>query len=64
MASFSPSRRAECFVAGTTVWTISGPMPIEKNQVGELVLAQNPDNGELMYKPVIDTHHASEEPHN
>ncbi len=55
MVSFSPSRRAECFVAGTTVWTISGPMPIEKIKVGELVLAQNPDNGELMYKPVIDT---------
>src|SRR5262249_54321590 len=50
----SPARRSECFVAGTPVWTMSGPMPIESVKVGELVIAQNPESGELAYKPVID----------
>ncbi len=49
-----PVIRSECFVAGTTVWTISGPMAIESVKVGELVLARNPESGELAYKPVID----------
>jgi hypothetical protein len=53
--SASPSSRSECFVAGTTVWTMTGPMPIENVKVGELVLSQNPDTGELAYKAVIDT---------
>jgi hypothetical protein len=46
---------ASCFVAGTPVWTISGPMQIENIKVGELVLAQDSDTGELAYKPVIGT---------
>jgi Pretoxin HINT domain len=47
--------RASCFVAGTPVWTTTGPMQIEKIKVGELVLAQNTETGELAYKPVIGT---------
>jgi hypothetical protein len=47
-------RRVDCFVAGTPVWTTSGPMQIEKIKTGELVLAQNPETGELSYKPVLD----------
>ena len=46
-------QRSDCFVAGTPIWTISGPMQIEKINVGELVLAQDPGNGEMAYKPVL-----------
>jgi hypothetical protein len=44
-----------CFVPGTTVWTQSGALAIEKIRVGEFVLAQNVDTGELAYKPVTAT---------
>jgi hypothetical protein len=47
--------RVSCFVAGTPVWTTTGPMQIEKVKVGELVLAQDPETGELAYKPVLGT---------
>lgn len=53
--SSRPPPRAECFVAGTPVWTISGPVPIERIQIGDLVLSQNPDTGELAYQPVLQT---------
>jgi len=45
----------ECFVAGTPVWTIDGLVDIDKIQVGDLVLSQSPDSGELAYKPVLRT---------
>src|SRR5262249_29328192 len=38
-------RMVSCFVAGTPVWTISGPMQIENIKVGELVLAQDSETG-------------------
>lgn len=44
-----------CFVPGTLVWTCSGTLAIEKIKIGELVLAQQPDTGELAYKPVTAT---------
>jgi hypothetical protein len=47
--------RSDCFVAGTPVWTMSGPMQIENIKVGELVLTQNTDSGELTFKPVLNT---------
>jgi hypothetical protein len=50
----TPSR-CECFVAGTLVWTIAGPVEIEKIRVGDLVLSQEPDTGELAYQPVLQT---------
>jgi len=43
----------ECFVAGTPVWTIAGMVDIDKIEVGDLVLSQNPNTGELAYKPVL-----------
>ncbi len=42
-----------CFAPGTPVWTLDGPMPIEKIKIGERVLAQDPATGELAYKPVL-----------
>jgi hypothetical protein len=47
--------RSECFVAGTLVWTAKGPVEIEKIQVGDLVLSQEPNTGELAFQPVLQT---------
>ncbi len=48
-------RPCSCFVAGTPVWTQSGPQPIEQIGVGEMVLSQNPITGQLDYRPVVGT---------
>jgi hypothetical protein len=45
----------ECLVAGTPVWTESGPVPIEQIKIGDRVLSKEPDTGELAYKPVLRT---------
>ena len=42
-----------CFVAGTLVHTRQGLVPIEKIQVGDWVLSQPEEQGELAYKPVV-----------
>ncbi len=46
---------AECFAAGTPVVTLTGPIAIDKVQIGDRVLAQDADTGELAYKPVLGT---------
>ncbi len=43
-----------CFLAGTPVWTETGPKPIEQVKVGERVLSQDPETGELSYCFVLD----------
>jgi Pretoxin HINT domain len=48
-------RHCNCFAAGTPVLTLTGPQAIEKLQIGDRVLAQDPDTGELAYKPVLAT---------
>jgi hypothetical protein len=50
-----PPMRMDCLAAGTLVWTDSGPAAIEAIRVGDLVLAQDPESGELAYKPVLRT---------
>jgi hypothetical protein len=50
-----PPSRYECLVAGTPVWTDRGATAVEKVQVGDLVLSQDPQSGELTYKPVLRT---------
>lgn len=44
-----------CFLRGTKVWTSTGLMSIESIQLGDRVLAQNPETGELAFKPVLAT---------
>jgi hypothetical protein len=48
-----PPRKLSCFAAGTLVWTKTGLRAIEKLEIGDLVLAQSAESGELAYKPVI-----------
>ena len=42
-----------CFAPGTKVWTLTGRMPIGQIKIGDRVLAQNVESGELAYKPVL-----------
>jgi hypothetical protein len=42
-----------CFAKGTPVWTKTGQKPIETLELGDLVLAQDVNSGELKYKPLI-----------
>lgn len=44
-----------CFAAGTPVWTERGAIPIEQIAVGDRVLSQDVDTGELAYQPVLGT---------
>ena len=46
-------RRKSCFAKGTVVWTKTGRRPIESIELGDLVLSQDVDTGELKYEPVI-----------
>ena len=47
--------KASCLAAGTPVWTESGPTAIEKIQVGDRVLSQDIETGELACRPVCKT---------
>jgi hypothetical protein len=42
-----------CFAPGTRVWTLTGRQAIETIKVGDRVLAQDVESGELAYKPVL-----------
>jgi hypothetical protein len=42
-----------CFCRGTPVWSKTGQRPIESLEIGDLVLAQDVDTGELAFKPII-----------
>jgi hypothetical protein len=46
---------ASCFAAGTPVVTEYGPKPIEAVQLGDRVLSQDVETGELAFKPVFVT---------
>lgn len=47
--------RGECFAAGTPVWTNSGAKAIQEVRVGDLVLSQDIETGELGYNVVVTT---------
>lgn len=42
-----------CFARGTSVWTPAGEVPIERIKLGDRVLSQDTDTGELAFKPVL-----------
>lgn len=42
-----------CFAKGTPVWTKTGLRAIETLEIGDLVLAQDVNSGELAYKPIM-----------
>jgi len=48
-------RRRDCLAAGTLVWTIRGPRAIDKIKMGDMVLSQDPETGELAYQAVLQT---------
>jgi hypothetical protein len=52
-----PIRIQSCFAAGTPVWTLTGPRPIESLRVGDLVLSQDTATGALGYEPIVTVHH-------
>ena len=54
-SSSSTRRPCECLVAGTPIWTDRGPVPVEAVEIGDLVLAKDPQTGELSYEPVQRT---------
>jgi hypothetical protein len=45
----------DCLAAGTPVWTPKGPIAIDQIRIGDLVLSQHAETGELAYKPVLRT---------
>ncbi|MCE9555726.1 MAG: HINT domain-containing protein [Planctomycetes bacterium] len=46
---------SDCLAAGTPVWTETGAKAIETIRIGDRVLSQNVETGELCYKPVLRT---------
>jgi hypothetical protein len=48
-------RPMSCFIAGTLVWTEAGLEPIENLRVGDRVLSQDPDTGELALRFIQET---------
>jgi hypothetical protein len=51
----SGQQTLDCLAAGTPVWTAKGPVSIDQIRLGDLVLAQHAETGELAYKPVLRT---------
>jgi hypothetical protein len=50
-----PRQGRECLVADTPIWTDRGFVAVEKVQIGDLVLSQNPATGKLSYRPALRT---------
>ncbi|WP_369929476.1 polymorphic toxin-type HINT domain-containing protein [Xanthomonas sp. NCPPB 2632] len=44
-----------CFIAGTSVLTEAGEVPIESIKPGDMVLSRPEEGGELAYRPVVRT---------
>jgi hypothetical protein len=49
----SQGRYFDCLAAETLVWTVAGAVPIHQINIGDLVLSQDPDRGQLAFKPVL-----------
>jgi hypothetical protein len=48
-------RTSSCLVAGTVVWTDEGSRPVESLSIGDMLLSQDLESGELQYLPVLQT---------
>ncbi len=55
-AKLASEKISYCFVAGTLVTTEDGQKPIEEIQIGDKVLSENPETGEIAYKTVEETY--------
>jgi len=55
LVSTGIEKMSDCLAAGTVVWTELGAVPIEQVKLGDRVLSQDPETGELAYKPVLAT---------
>jgi len=55
MSSAGGSQSLDCLAAGSLVWTVEGPKAIEEIRIGDMVLSQHSETGELAYKPVLKT---------
>ncbi len=51
----STPRFHECLRAGTPIWTERGLVAVEEIKIGDRVLAQDPNSGEIAYKAVLRT---------
>lgn len=55
LALINPSSRRDCLVAGSMIQTANGLRPIESIQVGDRIVSQNIETGEISLKPVLQT---------
>ena len=44
------------------MWTLSGLGPVESLRTGDQVLTQDPDSGDLSYRPVLAIRHGMRQP--
>jgi hypothetical protein len=51
--AFRENLQMSCFAKGTPIWTKTGQRPVESLELGDLVLAQDVNTGELAYQPVV-----------
>ena len=51
--AIAPSRSCECLVAGTPILTERGFVAVEEMKVGDMVMSQNVETGELEYQAVL-----------
>jgi Pretoxin HINT domain len=61
-ASAQPKTHQSCLGGGTVVHSIDGPRAIESMQVGDLVLSQDTNTGELAFRVVIAAHRSQPMP--
>ncbi|WZO99152.1 polymorphic toxin-type HINT domain-containing protein [Isosphaeraceae bacterium EP7] len=51
-----------CFAQGTPVRTADGPRPIETLRIGDRVLVQDQDDGQLRVQPIVQVYHNQPSP--
>ncbi len=54
-SSYRERHKKDCLAGGTPILTQCGPVAVERVRIGDLVLAQHPDTGEVSLQPVLRT---------